>query len=147
MLDPVIETIELTKQYGPTKAVDQLTLLVPRGSIYGFLGRNGAGKTTVIKILLGTTYPTSGEARVLGGAPNDPQEGVEIRRRVGFVSEEKQLHVGMTVEQIINLVSVACALAMFYLSIRLFVLNLPRFESRLLPILGVVSIIEGALGY
>jgi ABC-2 type transport system ATP-binding protein len=102
MDDRVIQTIDLKKKYGQVEAVNGLNLSVPRGSIYGFLGRNGSGKTTTIKMLLGMVHPTSGEARVLGKNPNQSEDGVQIRRRVGFVSEEKQLYVGMTVEQIIN---------------------------------------------
>ncbi len=98
----VVETIELTKRYGRFEAVSRLNFSVPRGSIYGFLGRNGAGKTTTIKMLLGMTHPTSGEVRVFGRDPQQAEQGVEIRRRTGFVSEEKQLYVGMTVEQIID---------------------------------------------
>jgi ABC-2 type transport system ATP-binding protein len=102
MPNPVIETIELTKTYDQIEAVNGLSLSVPPDSIYGFLGRNGSGKTTTIKMLLGMTHPTSGEARVFGKRADHPEEGVEIRRRVGFVSEEKQLYSGMTVGQILN---------------------------------------------
>lgn len=102
MQKPVIETIELTKTYGQLVAVDRLNLSVPPGSIYGFLGRNGAGKTTTIKMLLGMAHPTAGEISIFGQRPDHPPEGVEIRRRVGFVSEEKQLYGGMTVEQIVK---------------------------------------------
>lgn len=56
----------LAKMYGSVPAVSGLNLNVPRGSIYGFLGRNGAGKTSTIKMLLGLTRPTSGSAQVLG---------------------------------------------------------------------------------
>lgn len=63
---PAIETIELTKRYGSTLAVDHLNLTVRRGEIFGFLGPNGAGKTTTMRMLLGLVRPTSGDARVLG---------------------------------------------------------------------------------
>jgi ABC-2 type transport system ATP-binding protein len=102
MDDALIETINLRKVYGQLEAVNGLNLSVPRGSIYGFLGRNGSGKTTTIKMLLGMTHPTSGDIKVFGKNPQHSEEGAEIRQRVGFVSEEKQLYVGMTVEQIIN---------------------------------------------
>jgi ABC-2 type transport system ATP-binding protein len=61
-----IETLELTKSYGPIIAVDHLSLQVDRGEIFGFLGPNGAGKTTTMRMLLGLVHPTSGTARVLG---------------------------------------------------------------------------------
>ena len=58
----IIETHNLTKCYGPQKSVSDLNLHVQKGRIYGLLGRNGAGKTTTMKMLLGLTQPTSGEA-------------------------------------------------------------------------------------
>src|SRR5208337_4205981 len=71
-------------------------------SIFGFLGRNGAGKTTTIRLLMGFLKPDGGDARVFGMPAGDSAAGIEIRRRVGFVSEEKDLYPYMTVEQIIR---------------------------------------------
>jgi ABC-2 type transport system ATP-binding protein len=98
----VIETADLRKDYGGVEAVRGLNLQVPAGSIFAFLGRNGAGKTSTIKILLGMSRPTSGHARVFGLAADSPAASVAIRRRTGFVSEEKDLYDPMTVEQIIR---------------------------------------------
>jgi len=98
----VIETADLKKNYGGVEAVRGLNLRVPAGSIYGLLGRNGAGKTTTIKVLLGMARPASGVARVFGLAASEPKESVEIRRRTGFVSEDKDLYDSMTVEQIVR---------------------------------------------
>jgi ABC-2 type transport system ATP-binding protein len=101
--DPlVIETIGLRKNYDGIEALRGLDLQVPRGSIFGFLGRNGAGKTTAIKVLLGIARPSSGEARVLGLAANASGPSVEIRRRTGFVSEDKDLYDYMTVAEMIR---------------------------------------------
>jgi ABC-2 type transport system ATP-binding protein len=97
-----IEIVDLRKQYGGVEAVRGLNLRVPAGSIFGFLGRNGAGKTTTIKVLLGMARPTSGSARVFGLAADDPSRSVEIRRRTGFVSEDKDLYDFMTVEEIVR---------------------------------------------
>jgi ABC-2 type transport system ATP-binding protein len=99
---PIIETAELRKSYSSMEALRGLNLRVPAGSIYGFLGRNGAGKTTTLKILLGMTRPTGGHARVFGLDANAPEASVAIRRRTGFVSEEKDLIDSMTVEEIIS---------------------------------------------
>jgi len=99
---PIIETAELRKNYGSTEALRGLNLQVPAGSIYGFLGRNGAGKTTTLKILLGMTRPTSGHARVFGLDAGAPEASVAIRRRTGFVSEDKDLVDSMTVEEIVR---------------------------------------------
>jgi ABC-2 type transport system ATP-binding protein len=103
MPDPLtIEAVDLRKRYDQTDALRGLTLHVPAGSIFGFLGRNGAGKTTTIKILLGMTRPDAGRARVFGLAPDAAASGVDIRRRIGFVSEEKDLYDYMTPAEIIR---------------------------------------------
>lgn len=102
MSELIIETRNLKKSYGENVAVDGIELAVERGSIHGFLGRNGSGKTTTIKMLLGLTHPTSGEARVFGLRPEDRKEGVQIRQRVGFVSEDKELYGGVKVGQMIS---------------------------------------------
>src|SRR5215510_6842249 len=102
MSELIIETKNLKKSYGEKPAVDGIDLAVERGSIHGFLGRNGSGKTTTIQMLLGLTHPTSGEARVFGLRPEDRKEGVRIRRRVGFVSEDKGLYDYVKVEQMIS---------------------------------------------
>ena len=99
---PVIDVAGLQKRYGSIDAVRGLDLQVPRGSIFGFLGRNGAGKTTTIKVLLGMTRPSGGAARVFGLAADAPGASVEIRRRTGFVSEDKELYDFMTVAEIVR---------------------------------------------
>ena len=98
----IVEAADLRKTYDGVEALRGLNLQVPAGSICGFLGRNGAGKTTTIKILLGMARPTTGIARVFGLAPDSPKTSVEIRRRTGFVSEEKELYGYMTVEELIR---------------------------------------------
>ena len=103
MSDPfVIEASDLRKNYDEVEALRGLSLQVPAGSIYGFLGRNGAGKTTTIKVLLGMARPTSGSARVFGVAADAPEASVDIRRRIGFVSDDKDLYDYMTVEEMIR---------------------------------------------
>ncbi len=98
----VIGTKDLWKVYDGVEAVRGLDLQVPPGSIFGFLGRNGAGKTTTIKMLLGMARPTSGELRVFGLPAGDADASVEIRRRTGFVSEDKDLYDYMTVDEMIR---------------------------------------------
>ena len=89
MSDPVILTRSLVRRYGRIVALDGLSLSVPRASIYGFLGRNGAGKTTAIRVLAGLARPASGEATVLG---LDPQrDRVALLERTGFVIEKTLL--------------------------------------------------------
>lgn len=102
MADSVIQTIEVRKSFDSVEALRGLNLLVPAGSVCGLLGRNGAGKTTAMKVLLGLTRPTSGEARVFGLAAHEPQASVNIRERTGFVSEDKTLYSHMTVDEMIR---------------------------------------------
>ena len=98
----VIETVDLRKKYDGVEAVCGLNLQVPAGSICGFLGPNGAGKTTTIKVLLGMARPTGGVARVFGLATDAPDAGIGIRRRTGFVSDEKDLYDYMDVAAMIR---------------------------------------------
>jgi ABC-2 type transport system ATP-binding protein len=98
----VIETADLHKRYDGVDALRGLTLAVPAGSICGFLGRTGAGKTTTIKILLGMARPTAGRAIVFGLPADSPASSVEIRRRTGFVGDDKGLYDAMSVSGMIR---------------------------------------------
>ncbi|WP_323959755.1 ATP-binding cassette domain-containing protein [Arthrobacter sp. JZ12] len=81
----VIETAGLTKRLGGRNVVNGIDLAVPRGSVFGFLGPNGSGKTTTIRILLGLAYPTSGDVRVLG--ESIPKASQQVLPRVGALVE------------------------------------------------------------
>jgi len=98
----VIETTDLHKRYDGVEALRGLTLAVPAGSICGFLGRTGAGKTTTIKILLGMASPTSGGATVFGLPADSPAASVDIRRRTGFVGDDKGLYDAMPVRGMVR---------------------------------------------
>ncbi len=102
MSDFVIETVGLRKSFKGEAALSGLDLQVPRGSIFGFLGRNGAGKTTTIKLLMGILKADDGRANVFGVPVSDDRNSVTTRRRIGFVSEEKELYPYMTVQQVIQ---------------------------------------------
>lgn len=82
----MIETSRLTKVYGKTKAVDNVSLKIEEGQIFGFLGPNGAGKTTTILMLLGLTVPTSGTARISGF--NSTREALKVKRISGYIPEK-----------------------------------------------------------
>ena len=97
-----IETSDLRKHYGAVEALRGVSLTVPVGSICGFLGRNGAGKTTTIKVLLGMARPTSGTAQVFGVPAGGTAAAVDVRRRIGFVSDDKDLFDYMTVAETIR---------------------------------------------
>ena len=78
-----IELDALTKSFGDVLAVDRVSFTVPEGQVFGFMGHNGAGKTTAIRMLLGLTRPTSGAARVLGR--DIVEDSLEVRRLSGFL--------------------------------------------------------------
>jgi ABC-type multidrug transport system ATPase subunit len=98
----IIDAADVRKSYGGVQALAGLDLRVPRGAICGLLGKNGAGKTTTIKVLLGMVRATSGQARVLGLPADDAKASVAIRSRTAFVSEERDLYAGMTVDELVR---------------------------------------------
>jgi len=100
MNDLAIWSEKLVKIYPGVRAVDGLSLNVPRGVAYGFLGRNGAGKTSTIRILLGLARPTEGRATVLGFSVGRDQ--VAILERTAFVSESKTLYGDLTPRELVR---------------------------------------------
>jgi ABC-2 type transport system ATP-binding protein len=95
-----IQTQNLSKHYGRTAALSEITLAVPQGAIYALVGANGAGKTTLIKLLMNIFRPTSGEARVLGIEANG-LAGAAFNR-IGYVSENQELPDWMTVAAMLD---------------------------------------------
>jgi ABC-2 type transport system ATP-binding protein len=100
MNNQAIWTEKLVKTYPGVRAVDGLSLNVPGGVAYGFLGRNGAGKTSTIRILLGLARPTEGRATVLGFPVG--REQVAILERTAFVSESKTLYGELTPRELVR---------------------------------------------
>jgi ABC-2 type transport system ATP-binding protein len=98
--DNAIETRNLGRKFGKFEAVKNVSLRVPRGTVFGLLGVNGAGKSTIIKMIMGHLRPTAGEIRVLGRALGEDLLG--IRRRVAYVSENRYMYDWMTVEESIS---------------------------------------------
>lgn len=94
MNDYIIQTKNLTKQYGSQKSVDSLNIHVKRGRIYGLLGRNGAGKTTTMKMLLGLTTPTSGTVHIFG--ENMQTQSQEVLPRIGSLIESPGFYPNLT---------------------------------------------------
>jgi ABC-2 type transport system ATP-binding protein len=95
--DNIIETKNMVKKFGEFKANDRLTFSVRKGEIFGFLGANGAGKTTAIRILCGLSTPTSGEIRVAGY--NVYKETEKIKKRIGYMSQKFSLYEDLTVKE------------------------------------------------
>ena len=92
--DIVVETKGLTKKYGTTLALNNVSISVHRGEIYGFVGRNGAGKTTLIRVLTGIANPTSGSFTLLGAATKNEQK--ETRKHIAAMVETPALYMNMT---------------------------------------------------
>jgi len=99
MGETIIRTEKLRKTFGPTVAVKELNLEVKRGEAFAFLGLNGAGKTTSVKMLLGLVFPTSGEAAVLGRPIGDR----EVRRKIGFLPEHFRFHEWLTATELMRM--------------------------------------------
>jgi len=100
----IIETKGLKKAYdGGQEVLSGLDLRVPRGSVYGFLGRNGTGKTTTIRILMGLLRWDVGRVEVLG--ESSFKLSVETRQRIGYVSQEQTMFEWMTIEQLVAFTS------------------------------------------
>jgi ABC-2 type transport system ATP-binding protein len=98
----IIEARELVKRYGDVGAVDHVTLTVPEGELFGLLGPNGSGKTTMIKLLTGQIYPDSGEMRIMGiDVVKDP---ILVRERVGIVPEQETPPSFLTAEEYLHFV-------------------------------------------
>lgn len=101
MSDTVISVRELCKDFGTFRAVDRITFEVSRGEIFGFLGANGAGKTTAMRMLCGLSYPTSGSGTVAGY--DVMTQGELIKRRIGYMSQRFSLYEDLTVRENIRL--------------------------------------------
>jgi len=101
--DIVIDVHGLTKSYGGRMVVDHFDLQVPRGAIYGFLGPNGSGKTTTIRMVCGLLKPESGEGRVLGfDVLND---SLSIKERVGYMTQKFSLYEDLSIRENLDFIA------------------------------------------
>jgi ABC-2 type transport system ATP-binding protein len=101
--DFAIETQGMTKAFAGINAVENLQLAIPRGSIFGFLGPNGCGKSTSIRMLTGLLRPTSGDIRVLGETLPGAEE--KLRRRIGYMTQKFSLYENLTVKENLEFVA------------------------------------------
>lgn len=100
MSENVVEVKGLSRRFGTTVALDDVSLRVPRGCVYGLVGANGAGKTTLIKHILGLLKAKSGFVRVFGFDP--VRNPVTVLRRIGYLSEERELPEWMRIDELMR---------------------------------------------
>ena len=96
-IEPVISVSGLTKTFGTFTAVDDVTMSIERGKVHGFLGPNGSGKTTTIRMMCGLMNPSAGTVSVLGMAV--PQQAPLVRRHVGYMTQRFSLYEDLTVRE------------------------------------------------
>jgi len=127
-LTEAVDVRGLRKQFGDKVAVEDLTLVVPRGEVFGFLGPNGAGKTTSLKMLLGLVEPTAGSGTLLGAPLGDRRS----RGRVGFLPEHFRFQEWLTGRELLHFHG------------RLFGLSGTRLDARADELLGRVDLLDAA---
>ena len=108
-MDTSIETDKLTKQFGAFTAVNQISFQVAKGEIFGFLGANGAGKTTAMRMLCGLLGPTSGKAMVAGYDVFTQSE--KIKRSIGYMSQKFSLYEDLTIRENVSFYSTVYGLS------------------------------------
>src|SRR6266581_1858152 len=99
-MNEVVQIANLTRRFGSKRALDDVSLSVPRGVVFGLVGVNGAGKTTLIKHILGLLKAASGSVRIFGRDPVTDPEGVLVR--IGYLSEENDLPGWMRVDELLR---------------------------------------------
>ena len=98
----MIEILHLSKKYGDTLAVDDLSLRIETGEIFALLGPNGAGKSSTVKVLTGLSKPTTGLVRISGfDVEHDP---IEVKKRIGYVPENAMLYESLTADEYLDLI-------------------------------------------
>src|SRR6201985_3123405 len=123
---PVITTDKLTKRFGQFVAAHELTFHVDKGEIFGFLGANGAGKTTAMRMLCGLLKPSSGKATIAGFDVYTETE--KIKRRIGYMSQKFSLYDDLTVSENIR----------FYGGI--YGMSIPRIKDKTAELLGELEL-------
>ena len=103
MTELAVKTSKLTRKFGDLLAVDSLDLEIPTGQIYGFLGPNGSGKTTIIRMLCGLLTPSDGQASILG--LKVPKQAETLRKKIGYMTQKFSLYSDLTVEENMNFIA------------------------------------------
>lgn len=105
-MEPVVHTQDLSKHFGPIRAVDGLALTVGRGEIYGLMGPNGSGKTTLMRLLIGLLRPTTGAVEILGTSMPDKA----VLAQVGYMTQAHALYSDLTVRDNVTFFGEMCGL-------------------------------------
>ena len=135
MNDIIILVRDLCKCFGDFVAVDHITFDVKRGEIFGFLGANGAGKTTAMRMLCGLSYPTSGRGMVAGY--DVMTQGEEIKKHIGYMSQKFSLYDDLTVRENIRLYAGIYGLSRYQMLRRTVeMLNRLHFRSEIDTLVG-----------
>ncbi|MGN0224000.1 MAG: ABC transporter ATP-binding protein [Muribaculaceae bacterium] len=138
-MDKIIEVEGLTKRFGSFTAVDHITFEVNRGEIFGFLGANGAGKTTAMRMLCGLSFPTEGRGTVAGY--DIARQSELIKRNIGYMSQRFSLYDDLTVQENMRLFGGIYGLAGQQLRERIDqALNELEFESERHTIVGALPL-------
>ena len=117
MTELAVHTRDLTRKFGELTAVDHIDLDIPRGQIYGFLGPNGSGKTTIIRMLCGLLTPSSGDASILG--LKVPEEAEALRQKIGYMTQKFSLYDDLTVEENMRFIAKIYGLSRSYTNERI----------------------------
>lgn len=125
----MIETQDLTKNYGDFQAVSKVSLHIPKGKVYGFVGPNGAGKSTIMKMLLGLTLPTKGSFSING--KTYPKDREEILRNTGSFIEAPAFYGNLTGEENLDLIRKILKLPRSSVVEALELVGLAPFQKRL----------------
>lgn len=104
MNDYIIRASNVTKIYNKHKALDDVSMTIKKGDIYGFIGKNGAGKTTMIRVLTGLVVPNSGQVELFGHS--DEKEVIKERRRIGTLIESPAIYLNMTAKENLELIKI-----------------------------------------
>jgi len=100
MSDYILETKDLTKFYGKSRGIEDVSLKIEKGQVFGFIGPNGSGKSTFIRTILGLILPTDGEAQLFG--VDALKKGVQVREKIGYIPSEINYYNGMNAKELLH---------------------------------------------
>lgn len=133
-MEYTLTTNALTKQYGRLKACNEVNMHLRKGEIYGFIGKNGSGKTTFMKMISGMSHPTSGEITLFGCTGADLQKQ-NVFARIGTLIEAPGLYPGMSAKDNLKMKCLACGIG-----------NISKYCDELLEMVGLAAVAKKNVG-